>query len=214
MRTNPFYDTWLFLIGSTEDHARIGAFAYVLVALFLLLVVASLWIARANWREDATQRTGVHVTTWACRVLIGCMWFQGCLWKLPFPISDPFQYWTGEIAEHAAFAVHRALAKDIFVPYVSIIQPIVFLAELSFAISLMLGFGVRLFALLSTGFVLQLWLGLYRHPNEWPWTYVFLIVIMVLFAAYAAGRSLGADALLRRRADKASLIGRFVALAG
>jgi uncharacterized membrane protein YphA (DoxX/SURF4 family) len=214
MRTNPFLDTWQFLIGATEDHARIGAFGYVFVALFLVLVVASLWIARVNWRDDPAQRTGVHVTTGACRFLIGCMWFQGCLWKLPFPVSDPFQYWTGELADHAAFAFHRALAANVFVPYVSVIQPIVFLAELSFGISLMLGFGVRLFALLATGFVLQLWLGLYRHPNEWPWTYVFLILILVLFIAYAAGRSLGADALLRRRAAKDSLIDRFVALAG
>jgi hypothetical protein len=37
---------------------------------------------------------------------------------------------------------------------------------------------------------------------------------MVMFALYAAGRSLGLDALLRRRADKNSLLGRFVALAG
>jgi uncharacterized membrane protein YphA (DoxX/SURF4 family) len=214
MRTNPFFDTWLFVIGSTEDHARLGAFGYVLVALFLLLVLASLWIARTNWRDDPAQRTGVHVATWFCRVLIGCMWFQGCLWKLPLPISGPFQYWTGEMAEHAAFAFHRALAANVYLPYIELMQPIVFLAELSFAVSLMLGFGVRLFALLATGFVLHLWLGLYRHPNEWPWTYIFLAVILVLFVAYAAGRSLGADALLRRRADKGSLVGRFVGLAG
>jgi hypothetical protein len=78
----------------------------------------------------------------------------------------------------------------------------------------MLGFGVRLFALLAVGFSLHLWLGLYRHPGEWPWNYVFLAIVLALFVAHAAGRSLGADALLRRRADKRSLIGRFVALAG
>ena len=214
MRTNPFTDIWLFLIGSTPDHMALGAFGYFFVLLFLLLIIASLWIARINWREDPAQRSGVHVTTWACRVLIGCMWFQGCLWKLPLPISGPFQYWTGEMAENAAFAFHRALVTSVYLPYLQFIQPVVFLAELSFAISLILGFGVRLFALLSTGFVLHLWLGLYRHPQEWPWTYVFLAVLMVLFIAYAAGRSLGADALLRRRAAKHSLVGRFVNLAG
>ena len=61
-------------------------------ALFLVLLAASLWIARVNWREDATQHTGVHVTTWVCRVLIGCQWFQGCLWKLPLPVSGGFEY--------------------------------------------------------------------------------------------------------------------------
>jgi len=214
MRTDPFFDAWLFVIGATEDHEKIGILKYVFVALFLVLVAASLWIAWTNWREDPAERTGVHVTTWACRVLIGCMWFQGCLWKLPLPISGGFQYWTGEMAENAAFAFHRALVTSVYLPYLSFIQPVVFFAELSFAMSLILGFGVRLFALLAAGFSLHLWLGLYRHPGEWPWNYVFLAVVLVLFATYAAGRSLGADALLRRRAEKTSLIGRFVGLAG
>jgi uncharacterized membrane protein YphA (DoxX/SURF4 family) len=214
MRTNPFLDTWLFVIGSTGDHEQLGAFGYFFVVLFLLLVAASLWIARTNWREDPTQRTGVHVTTWVCRILIGCMWFQGCLWKLPLPISDGFQYWTGQMAEHAAFGFHRALVTNVYLPYLYVMQPFVFLAEISFATSLILGLGVRLFALLATAFALHLWLGLYLHPAEWPWNYIFLAVIMVLFVAYAAGRSLGADALLRRRAVKNGLVGRLVGLAG
>jgi hypothetical protein len=82
MRTNPFYDAWLFIIGATGDHEKLGAFKYVFVALFLALLAASLWIAWTNWREDPAQRTGVHLTTWFCRVLMGCQWFQGCLWPL------------------------------------------------------------------------------------------------------------------------------------
>jgi hypothetical protein len=45
MRTNPFLDAWLFLIGSTDDHNALGLFKYVFVALFLLLLAASAWIA-------------------------------------------------------------------------------------------------------------------------------------------------------------------------
>jgi len=33
----------------------------------------------------------------------------------------------------------------------------------------------------------------YSHPGEWPWNYVFLAMINVLFFIYAAGRSLGVD---------------------
>jgi len=214
MRTNPFLDTWLFIIGSTGDHEKLGSFKYFFVALFLALIGASLWIAWTNWREDPAQRTGVHLATWFCRVLIGCMWFQGCLWKLPLPISEGFQYWTGEMEENAAFEFHRMLVENVYLPYIKVIQPIVFLAEISFAISLILGFGVRLFGLLAAAFALHLWLGLYLHSAEWPWNYVFLAVIMVLLAVHAAGRSLGADALLRRRADKNGLVGRIVSLAG
>jgi len=212
MRTNPFYDIWLFVIGSTDDNQKLGAFKFFFVALFLALIAASAWIIAKNWREDPAQRNGRDVTTCVCRVLIGCMWFQGCLWKLPLPISDGFQYWTGQMAQHAAFAFHRALVTDVYLPYLKVIQPIVFLAEISFAISLILGLGVRLFALLAVFFSLHLWLGLYRHPAEWPWNYTFLAIVLALFVANAAGRSLGADALLRRRVKQGTLLGRVVAL--
>jgi uncharacterized membrane protein YphA (DoxX/SURF4 family) len=213
MRTNPFYDSWLFLIGSTDDHHKLGALGYVFVVLFLALLVATLWIAATNWRQDPSQRTGTHVATWICRVLIGCMWFQGCLWKLPLPYSEAFADWTRQIGEHAAFAFHREFAKDILVPYLAVLTPITFLAELSFAITMILGVAVRLFASLAVLFALNLWLGLYTLPSEWPWNYFFIVIIHVLFVAHAAGRSLGLDALLRRN-SRAGLIGRLVAIVG
>ncbi len=198
MRTNPFLDAWMFLIGATDDHDALGLFKYALVLLFIALLVASAWIAMTNWREDPVQRAGVHVATFACRVLIGSMWFQGCLWKLPLPVSGGFQYWTGQMVDNAAFEFHRALVKNVYLPYLHFIDPIVFLAEISFATSLLLGLGVRFFAFLAIFFSLHLWLGLYLHPAEWPWNYMFLAIIHVLFVGYAAGRSLGLDAWLRR----------------
>src|SRR5258708_19055331 len=76
--------------------------------------------------------------------------------------------------------------------------PIVFLAELVFAASMMLGLAVRLVGVLAIAYVLQLWLGLYDNPSEWPWTYMFLALLMFLFALEGSGRSLGFDAWLRR----------------
>jgi uncharacterized membrane protein YphA (DoxX/SURF4 family) len=213
MRTNPFFDTWLFVIASTNDHNALGGLKYVFVVLFIVYLIATLWIARINWRDDPAQRTGYNITIWTCRVLIGCMWFQGCLWKLPLPVSGGFEYWTGEMGQYAAFTFHRELVTNVYLPYIKIIDPLVFLAEFSFATALILGFGVRFFALLAVPFALHLWLGLYAHPGEWPWNYVFLAIIHVLFVAAAAGRSLGADALLRRR-QTGGLVGRFVGLAG
>jgi uncharacterized membrane protein YphA (DoxX/SURF4 family) len=78
--------------------------------------------------------------------------------------------------------------------------PLVFLAELTFAASMILGFAVRFVSVLAIVFVLQLWLGIYRpgNPAEWPWAYIFLAMLMFIFALHAAGRSLGLDAWLRR----------------
>jgi uncharacterized membrane protein YphA (DoxX/SURF4 family) len=212
MRTNPFLDAWLFVVGLTDEPYAVGVFTYAFVVLFFGLLVAAVWIALINWRNDASQRNGADVATWACRILIGCMWFQQCLWKLPLPIADGFQYWTEQMAEHAAFAVHRELVTEIYLPYLMFIDPLVFLAEISFAISLILGFSVRFFGSLAVLFSMHLWLGLYLHPGEWPWNYLFLAVIHVLFVAHAAGRSLGADALLRRRGFS-GLAGRLVTIA-
>jgi hypothetical protein len=50
--------------------------------------------------------------------------------------------------------------------------------------------------------VLNLWLGLYNAEGEWPWTYFFLLVLMVIFALHRYGRSLGLDAILLERAAR------------
>ena len=85
MRTNPFFDAWLFLIGATDDHRALGVFQYVMVALFWALLFASAWIAFKNWSENPEQRRASHAITWVCRLLVGAQSFQGCLWKLPLP---------------------------------------------------------------------------------------------------------------------------------
>jgi uncharacterized membrane protein YphA (DoxX/SURF4 family) len=202
MRTNPFYDALLFLTGAADYPDEIGALKYVLVALYWMLLLGSCLIAALNWRDDRTQRHQAHVTTWICRVLIGTMWFQGCLWKLPLPVSGGFLFWTQQLEQYAAFTPHRWLVTHVFLPNLAITNPLVFLTEISFAISLMLGLGVRFFGAVAILFSLHLWLGLYLHPSEWPWEYVFIVVIHVLFVAYAAGRCLGADALLRKATHK------------
>lgn len=200
MRSNPFYDSWLFLIGDTGPHAGIGAWRYLVIALFWGLLLASLYLAYRNWRVDAAQRTTAHLGTWLARVAIGAMWFEGCLWKLPIP-SGGFQYWLEQEAQHAAFDLHRMLVTSVLLPAFTLVNLVAFLCEIGMAISFILGFGVRAFALLGMVFAAQLYLGLYRHPGEWPWEFVFIIVICGLFLIHAAGRSLGLDAALRRETD-------------
>lgn len=56
MRTNAFYDAWLFLSGSTGEHAASGI-GWFLTALYLALLIASIAIACINWSQDASQRT-------------------------------------------------------------------------------------------------------------------------------------------------------------
>jgi hypothetical protein len=197
MRTNPFYDAWLFLSGQTGEHSGSGV-GPLLVVLFWSLFLGSIWIAWRNWRDDPSQRTRGHLATWFMRVMIGCMWFQGSLWKLPLPVSGGLASWTGGLADYAAFEFHRWIARNVFIPLLPVINPLVYLTELSLAIAFILGFMVRPLGIIGMLFVIHLWLGLYRDIPEWPWTYVFLIFVQGFFVLNNAGRSLGLDAILAR----------------
>lgn len=218
MPQNPFTNVWQFLTGATGDYNRLGNWHYLILALFWVLLIVSILIAIRNWREDPSQRTGRHLAIWLVRVLIGCMWFQGMLWKLPLPVSDGLQYWTEQKSTNAAFEFHRTFLKDTVLTNMTVFGPIVFVAELVFAGSLMLGLAVRLVSVLGVLYVLQLWLGLYDNSSEWPWTYMFLALLMFLFAVEGAGRSLGFDAWLRREVpvvrDGKGLVGWFFHMAG
>jgi uncharacterized membrane protein YphA (DoxX/SURF4 family) len=217
---NPFTDAWEFLIGASPDHLTLGAWRYLFAALFLALLAASFYLAIRNWQEDPSQRTGQHLGTWAVRVLIGCMWSQSVLWKLPLPVSGGLYFWTEQMGTRAAFEFHRQFVTEFLLPNLHLFGPLVFLTELTLAVSFLLGFAVRFAGILGMLFVLHLWLGIYlpADPAEWPWSYVFLVMVMFLLALNAAGRSLGLDAWLRRHApavrDARGLFGRVLHAAG
>jgi len=201
MKTDPFSDAFAFLLGNTPDHDSLGALRYLFVALFAVLLVASLVIARISWRQDPAQRTAAHLWTLLFRVLMGSMWFQGAIWKLPLPVSGGLQYWTGQMAKNAAFSFYGRLVRDLILPNMAIFDPLVLIVELGLAASFTLGVAVRPVAALGVLYALGLWIGLYRHPAEWPWEYIFIAIVQGQFAVYQAGRSLGIDALRRRSAS-------------
>ncbi len=197
MRTNPINDSWEFLSGVSGPHLGTGNWRFLLVAVFWVALAASIAIAIRNWRADPAQRISGHFWTWFFRVMIGVMWFEGSLWKLPIP-SGGFQYWLGQEGEFAAFGFYKELVKNVLLPNYALLNWPVFLAEMGMALSFILGLGVRLFAIIGILFTTQLYFGLYQHPSEWPWLYVFLIFVQGFFLIHAAGRSLGLDALIRR----------------
>jgi len=216
MYPNPFHDAWLFVTGQTRDYNTLGNWRYLLVALFLALIAASIVIAVKNWREDPTQRTGTALATAFMRVLIGTMWFEGMLWKLPFSRENGLYYWMEQMGQRAAFPLHRELVANVYLPYFHLLNPVIFFTEFALAVCLILGFGVRIVGVVAILFSLHLWLGIYRagDPAEWAWSYIFLAVVHALFAVHAAGRCLGLDALLRRRSAVGYPTGGFGRLHG
>jgi uncharacterized membrane protein YphA (DoxX/SURF4 family) len=186
MRPNPLHDAVQFL---TQP-------AWFTVV-FWLLLAASVVIGLAAWRRDPAQRTPRCLGIWGLRVLMGAMWWQQTLWKIP-PNFDGLRYWIGQEAEHAAIPLQGDLVAGIVLPNLWLFGPLIYLVELAIGVSLLLGLFSRAGAVLGLLMGLNLWLGLYSAPNEWPWTYMFLLMIQAWFAIDPPGRVLGADALMRR----------------
>src|SRR6266404_876526 len=82
--------------------------------------------------------------------------------------------------------------------------------EVLTAVSLMLGIFVRLGGVVGALQIVNLWLGLYSAPSEWPWTYFFLFLLMLSFALHHYGRSLGLDSVIVTRLGKRPTLGRII----
>jgi uncharacterized membrane protein YphA (DoxX/SURF4 family) len=111
-------------------------------------------------------------------------------------------------ADHAAIALQGALVRYVVLPNIAVFGPLVYLVELLIGISLLLGLFSRAGALLGLLMGLNLWLGLYSAEGEWPWTYMFLLMIQAWFVIDPPGRVLGVDMLLggRRRWQASSVL--------
>jgi len=122
----------------------------------------------------------------------------------------------GLMGKHAAIPLQADFVNNIVLPHFYLFAPIVYTIEVLTGVSLMLGVFVRLFAIIGALQILNLWLGLYSAPGEWPWTYFFLLLLQLMFAVHCYGRSLGVDAILaagRGRRSQIGMIGRLLAAA-
>jgi hypothetical protein len=208
MRHNPLSDTIAFLLqpGWTTT-------------IFWLLLLASVAVAVYAFRSIPGQRCASNIGNWAFRVLIGCMWWQQTLWKLPpFYTDHPEQpfgdtglaYWMTVMGKSAAIPLQADLVNNIVLPHFYLFAPIVYGLEALTAISLLLGIFVRFWGLVGAAQILNLWLGLYNADDEWPWTYFFLLVLQLIFALHHYGRSLGVDAIIVARSIVRSKLGRAI----
>lgn len=171
---------------------------------FWLLVIASVAIAVLAWRRFPEQRDFSHLAQWAFRFVMGGFWWQQTLWKLPpffaqdptAPLTTGLAYWMSQIGKYSAIPLQGEVFSNIVLPHFYLFAPIVYAAEVLVSVSLMLGVFTRFFAAFGALQILNLWLGLYNAPGEWPWTYFFLFVLQLMFAVHCYGRSLGIDAFL------------------
>lgn len=164
---------------------------------FWALTVLALGIAVIAWFGDPTRQTGRSIGIAVLRFVMGAMWWQQSLWKIP-PNFDGLRYWMQQEVEHASIPLQGSLIADYVLPNLDLAGPLVYGVEVAIGVSLMLGLLSRFGALLGALMAINLWLGLYSAPGQWPWTYAFVLIIQALFVIDPPGRALGVDAFFVR----------------
>ena len=201
MKPNPLSDAFHFLSAASWT-----------TGVFWVLILASIAIAVYAWANIEGQRAPRHLANWMFRFLIGAMWWQQTLWKLPpyytdhpeDPTNTGLYYWMTELGKSASIPVQADFVNNLVLPHFYLFAPAVYGLEVLTAASLILGVFVRLWGVIGALQILNLWLGLYNSQGEWPWTYFFLLVLQLIFALHQFGRSLGIDAIIVDRLARAT----------
>jgi hypothetical protein len=176
---------------------------------FWLLLASGIGVAVYAFAAIPGQRSSANVWNLAFRLTIGAMWWQATLWKLPPSYTDEpgaafgetgLAFWMIRLGKSAALPVQADFVNQIVLPHFYLFAPIVYALEVLTATSLILGLFVRFWGFIGALQALNLWLGLYNDYYNWPWTYFFLVVLMLIFAVHRYGRSLGFDAVIAARA--------------
>jgi uncharacterized membrane protein YphA (DoxX/SURF4 family) len=176
---------------ASDLFALLTASGWPTAALWILLLLSCVIAFRA-WRGQPSQRSARSIGVWLLRLVMGVMWWQQSLWKIP-PNYDGLLYWMKQMVAHAAIPLQASLVDQIMIPNIAISGPLVYAVEVLIGVSLILGIMTRIASLFGLLMALNLWLGLYSAPNEWPWTYGYLIVIQALFVIDSPGRRLGLE---------------------
>jgi hypothetical protein len=135
----------------------------------------------------------------AARIVVGYMWYEQTLWKLP-PSWGGLRFWVDQSGHYAA-SWYRAFVNGVVLPHFGFFAAQVWLGETVIAVSLVLGLFGRLGGILCFLMGCNLYLANSRIPGEWFWSYVFIALLGAIFAATRAGRYLGVDRLLVPRLE-------------
>ena len=193
MNANPLSDVLHFLLQPSWT-----------TGVYWLLIVGSIAIAVYAFATIASQRSLRNIGDWIFRFLIGSMWWQQTLWKLPpyytdhpdEPTTTGLYYWMTTLGKSASIPLQGDLVNNVVLPHFYLFAPLVYGLEVLTAVSLILGIFVRFWGIIGALQILNLWLGLYNAEGEWPWTYFFLLILQLIFALHQYGRSLGLDAII------------------
>ena len=109
------------------------------------------------------------------RIVYGILWLQQSTWKVPPDFGtargDGLYYWTQQMAQYSFLPPHKFFVESVVLPHFLLFAWLTLLTELFIGFSHLLGLLNRLGALAALAMTTNLFIGLARHPAEWPWSW-------------------------------------------
>ena len=133
-----------------------------------------------------------------CRMAIGVLWLSALIWKLPPNFIPPeglrsLRDWMELEVQYPVLPVYGQFVQSIVLPNFTLFAWATFIVELLIGLGLLLGAFTRAAAMLGLLMSLNLAIGLLAVPNEWPWSYIMLVMFQLVFIFTAPGRVWGFD---------------------
>jgi uncharacterized membrane protein YphA (DoxX/SURF4 family) len=150
--------------------------------------------AQAIAAPGATALQGVILAL--IRIAVGFFWYQESFMKLPGHTAY-FGNLLQMVAKGAILPGYAGIIQHVFVPHAALFAVFVWLLELSIGLSLMFGVFTRLGGTAGAIWGALLFCGLAYGKMSSPWYFGLIVLINVLLAVTAAGRTLGVDRWLR-----------------
>ena len=146
------------------------------------------------------------------RIVYGLLWWQQSKWKVP---SDDFGrksggglwYWVQQEIQYPTVTAYKEFLVNVLIPNWTFFGWMTLITETFIGVTLILGLFTRLGSLVAIGMAVNITLGILSVPHEWGWTYTMMIVLPAVFLLTDAGRSVGIDAFLAPRLDRAAAAG-------
>jgi thiosulfate dehydrogenase (quinone) large subunit len=133
-----------------------------------------------------------------CRMAIGVLWLSALIWKLPpnfIPLEGlrSLREWMELEVQYPILPIYGQFVQSIVLPNFTLFAWATFIVELLIGLGLLLGAFTRAAAVLGLLMGLNLMIGLVEVPNEWAWSYIMLIMFLLVFIFTAPGRVWGVD---------------------
>ncbi len=137
------------------------------------------------------------------RIGVGLMWLQNVAWKIPPDFgqdrADDLYRFTRYAVDYPVLPPYSWMVEHLVLPGFSVFGWITLVSETLLAVMLILGLGVRVWALVGAAMSSVIAVTVLYAPHEWHWSYYLMVLVHLMLWATSAGRCYGLDGVLASR---------------